>query len=75
MGKLFGGGDDAKKAAEQARKDSALSRQLQAVSNDQQLAQVQKAELDTGASRKASRGRRLFVTDAGDGGLATTLGG
>lgn len=54
---LFGGGDDAKKAAEQARRD-------QAVANDRQLAALQQADSRSGATRRNPRGRRLFTADA-----------
>ncbi|WP_062222218.1 hypothetical protein [Aureimonas sp. D3] len=73
MGSMFGGGG--KKAAEQARADSERARQIQQVANDQQLAQLNKSEVDAEASRRPSRGRRLFVTDASTGGLASKLGG
>ncbi|RIY03256.1 hypothetical protein D3218_00325 [Aureimonas flava] len=75
MGSIFSGNKDAKRAAEQARADAERSRQIQQVANDQQLAQLTAADTDTGASRRPSRGRRLFVSDANSGGLATKLGG
>ncbi|CDZ67639.1 Hypothetical protein NGAL_HAMBI2605_59200 [Neorhizobium galegae bv. orientalis] len=51
---LFGGGDDsAKKAAEK-------SRQLQEVSNDRQLAELNRNDKAVSATRRAPRGRRLF---------------
>lgn len=64
---LFGGGD---KAAQQA---ADKSRQLQQISNDRQLSQLNENDKAAGASRAAPRGRRLF--ESGAGGLASTLGG
>lgn len=66
---LFGGGDNGAKEA------AAKSRQLQAVANDRQLAQMNEADGRVGSSRAAPRGRRLLSADEGIGGLATTLGG
>ncbi|WP_024349642.1 hypothetical protein [Aurantimonas coralicida] len=65
---IFGGNDDAKKAA-------AEQRQLQAVANDRQLAALNEDGKATGASRRAPRGKRLLLSDTSKGGLATTLGG
>lgn len=57
MGALFGGNDEARKAAERARRE-------QQVANDRQLAAMQQQEGETGATRRNPRGRRLFVSDA-----------
>lgn len=65
---LFGGGDDAKKEAEK-------SRQLQAIANDRQLAELNESDTRSGGSRRAPRGRRLLLADQSQGGLASTLGG
>lgn len=66
---VFGGGDDAAKKAAQEQ------RQLQAVANDRQLAQLNEDGKASGASRRAPRGRRLLLSDSSEGGLASTLGG
>lgn len=52
---IFGGGSDkgATKAAEE-------SRQLQAVANDRQLAELNQQDNAVAATRRAPRGRRLF---------------
>lgn len=58
MAKLLGGGSgDAKRAAEQQRRE-------QQVANDRQLAELRAADSRSGATRRNPRGRRLFVTDA-----------
>jgi hypothetical protein len=57
MGKLLGGNDEAKRAAERARRE-------QQIANDRQLASLQQQESSTGATRRNPRGRRLFVSDA-----------
>lgn len=57
MGALLGGNDEAKKAAEEARR-------AQSIANDRQLASQAAAESRTGATRRNPRGRRLFVADA-----------
>lgn len=67
---LFGGNNgDAKKQAEEAQ-------QLQAVSNDRQVADLNRQDQLIGATRRAPRGRRLFVAgpDAGQANTAKTLG-
>lgn len=67
---IFGGGDDGA-----AKKAAAESKQSQQIANDRQLAQLNESENRVGASRAAPRGRRLFESDQGTGGLASTLGG
>jgi hypothetical protein len=57
MGKLFGGGDAARKAQEKALAE-------QRVANDRQLAELRAQEQRTGATRRNPRGRRLFADDA-----------
>lgn len=57
MAKLLGGGGDAQKLAEKARRE-------QQVANDRQLSSLQQQEGQTGATRRNPRGRRLFVADA-----------
>ena len=68
--KLFGGGEQ-----EDARKAAERQRELQKIANDRQLAQLNADEQRNSVSRKAPRGRRLLVSNADTGGLATTLGG
>ncbi len=63
---LFGGGDNG--AKEEARKN----RELQAVSNDRQLAEVNRADSKAAVPRKAPRGRRLF--EDGPDGMSAVLG-
>ncbi len=61
MSAIFGGGD-AKRQAEQARKD-------QQVANDRQLAELNRSENRAALSRRNPRGRRLFsdaAVSAGD---------
>lgn len=60
---LFGN-SDAQQQADQAA-------QLQAVSNDRQIADLNKQDQLIGATRRAPRGRRLFE-DGPDAGQATT---
>lgn len=62
--KTLFGNSDAQKQADQAA-------QLQAVSNDRQIADLNKNEAVIGATRRAPRGRRLFE-DGPDAGQATT---
>lgn len=62
---LFGGGDDT------AKKEAEKSRQLQAVANDRQLAELNRNDKAVAATRKAPRGRRLF--EDGSDALAGTL--
>lgn len=57
MGNILGGNDEAKKAAERARRE-------QQIANDRQLASQAQQESKTGATRRNPRGRRLFVADA-----------
>jgi hypothetical protein len=66
---LFGGNDDAKKQAADAEA-------LQAVSNDRQIAELNKNDALIGATRRAPRGRRLFEDgpDAGQAATSKTLG-
>ena len=52
---LFGGGGD-----KDAKKEAEKSRQLQAVANDRQLAELNRNDKVVAANRKAPRGRRLF---------------
>ncbi len=54
MTALFGGG--ARKAAEE-------SKAAQRIANDRQLAELNRNDQRTGASRRNPRGRRLFVGD------------
>jgi hypothetical protein len=61
MGTLLGGNDDAKKAAEEARR-------AQAIANDRQLATQAAQEGKTGATRRNPRGRRLFAANAAEKG-------
>lgn len=73
---LFGGAGGSNDAARaEARADAEKSRQLQQIANDRQLAQLNETERRAGASRRAPRGRRLFLTGEDNGGLAQTLGG
>lgn len=51
---LFGGTDNT------AKKEAEKSRQLQQVSNDRQLAELNRNDKAVGATRRAPRGRRLF---------------
>lgn len=66
---IFGGG-----ASKQAAADAAKARALQQISNDRQVAQTQAEEQRVSPSRKAPRGRRLFVTDFNSS-LPSTFGG
>ena len=65
---LFGGGAD-KEAKQEAQK----SRELQAVSNDRQLAEGNRADNKAAISRRPPRGRRLF--EDGPDGMSAVLGG
>ena len=70
---MFGGG-----ASKQAAADAEKSRKLQQISNDRQLGQTAQQEQQLSPSRKAPRGRKLFVTDftsTFNNGLSNTLGG
>ncbi len=64
---VFGGNkakEEAKRAAERAKAE-------QAVANDRQLAELRAKDQSIEATRRAPRGRRLFVADpAGKGTLA-----
>jgi hypothetical protein len=58
MGAILGGGNnDAKAAAEKARRE-------QQIANDRQLAQLAATDEQAGATRRNPRGRRLFAAAA-----------
>ena len=61
MSEIFGGGGEAKRQAEQARKE-------QQVANDRQLAELNRSENRAALARRNPRGRRLFSDAAVSGG-------
>lgn len=70
--KLFTGDDSAKRAAEQARQQAAVS-----ATQQQSMAQEEQARADTQAGKTIAvpRGRRLLLDGvAGGSNLATTVG-
>lgn len=70
---LFGDGGkkEARRAQEAQRRAAENQRQVAAVANDRQLAQVNEQENRASGTRRAPRGRRLFSTS--ENGAATTL--
>lgn len=57
MTAIFGGNSASRRAAEQSRRQ-------QEVAQNAQLAELNRQDERTGASRRNPRGRRLFVSDA-----------
>lgn len=55
-----------------AKREAERSRRLQEVSNDRQLAELNRGEGRAGLVRRNPRGRRLF-SDAGQNGLQSNL--